>query len=201
MRKVIASVAAAGVAAAVLAGCSDGSTSAPVTTLTPAPAGTTASASARGAMPLPPTSTLSTAQRDGLLYMAQEERMARDLYQRFAAEWGSQVFANIGEAEQRHLDEVRVLLARYGLADPNAGRAAGSLADPTLQRLHDQLATQGKTSLAAALEAGVTVEQRDIADLRAGLSGTLPADVRQVYGNLLAASERHLQAFQRQPAR
>lgn len=201
MRKVTAAVAAVGVAATVLAGCSDGSTSAPATTLPPAPAGPTASASPPGAMPLPPTGTLSTAQRDGLLYMAQEERMARDLYQRFAAAWGSQVFVNIGKAEQRHLDEVRVLLDRYRLADPNAGRAAGSFADPALQRRYDQLAAQGRTSLAAAVGAGVTVEQQDIADLRAWLSKTLPADVRQVYDNLLAASERHLQAFQRQPAR
>ncbi len=92
---------------------------------------------------------------------------------------------------------MRVLLDRYGLADPNAGRAAGSFADPTLQRLHDQLATQGRTSLTAALGPSSS----GTSPTCARLSGTLPADVRQVYGNLLAASERYLQAFQRQPAR
>ena len=45
---------------------------------------------------------------------------------------------------------------------------------------------------------GVAIEERDIADLKARIAATDRADLKAMYGNLLRASQSHLNAFTRQ---
>ncbi len=121
------------------------------------------------------------------------------MYDLAAAHQDLRAFTNIGLAEDRHLASVQVLLERYGLDDPTEGAAAGEFNHPTLQALYDQLAAQVVTDRASAVAAGVLIEQTDIADLEELLANVdLPADVTAVAGDLLAGSQRHLAAFQRQ---
>ena len=143
------------------------------------------------------TGTLTEAQRTTLAKMAQEEKLAHDLYAAFAAGYDAVIFDHIAASETRHLTAVRTLLGRYGLTDPTAGMPAGRFSDPAVQASYDRLLAQGRPSQAAALRVGQTVEQTDIDDLRAALSGLTAPDVQQVYHRLLAASQRHLTAFQR----
>ncbi|MFJ9721978.1 DUF2202 domain-containing protein [Streptomyces sp. NPDC101209] len=63
------------------------------------------------------------------------------------------------------------------------------------QATYDRLLKEGGHGLDAALKAGRTVEDDDIAALTKALSGLTAPDARQVYGRLLAASERHQEAF------
>jgi hypothetical protein len=140
--------------------------------------------------------TLTAAQRATLAGMAQEEKLAGDVYDAFAERYDAMVFARIARAEDQHLAAVRILLDRYGVPDPTAGRAAGSFADPAVQATYDRLLAQGSTGLRSALDVGAAVERTDIADLRAASGGLTAPDVRQVYDRLLAASEQHLTAFE-----
>jgi hypothetical protein len=141
--------------------------------------------------------TLTGQQESTLVAVAQEEKLAHDLYVAFGARYDLVVFDRIAAAEARHLDVVRALLDRYGLADPTAGRPAGQFSDPTVQADYERLLAQGLAGQAAALAVGAQVEQADIDSLRAGLDGLTAPDVRQVYTQLLAASEHHLTAFTR----
>ncbi len=94
---------------------------------------------------------------------------------------------------------MRVLLERYGLADPTAGAAAGEFQDRDLQALYDRLAGQASQGFDGAVAAGLLIERTDIADLEQLLAEPgLPSDVRTVVAELLTASRRHLAAFQRQ---
>ena len=63
--------------------------------------------------------------------------------------------------------------------------------------MYADLAEQVGTDRAAAIDAGVAVETADIADLKDALELAAPSDVTAVLENLLAGSERHLAAFQR----
>jgi len=129
--------------------------------------------------------------------MAEDEKLALDLYTAYAARYGDPTFSSIATSEARHLSQVRALLARHGVSDPTAGLAAGDFATPALQDLHDQLLASGAVSLQAAWEAGRTVEVTDIADLDTALEdGNLPWDVSRVYANLRAGSTNHLAAFE-----
>jgi hypothetical protein len=145
--------------------------------------------------------TLTAAQRATLADLAAEEKLAGDLYDAFADRYGAVVFEHIARGEDQHLAAVRVLLDRYGVRDPTAGRAAGSFADPAVQATYDRLLAQGGTGFRAALDVGAAVERADIADLRSAVTGVTAPDVRQVYDRLLTASERHLAAFGRWSSR
>lgn len=145
--------------------------------------------------------TLTEQQKTTLAAMAQEEKLAHDLYTAFAGKYAAVVFDRIAASETQHLTAVRTLLARYGLADPTAGKPAGQFSDPAVQASYDKLLAQGQASQAAALQAGQTVEKADIADLQAALNGLTAPDVQQVYTHLLTASQHHLTAFQNWSAR
>ena len=144
-----------------------------------------------------PTTPLSATEQASLLYMREEEKLARDVYNAFYARYGLRVFSNIAASEQAHMNAVLTLLNRYGLADP-AAAAPGVFNNDDLQALYDDLIDQGSASLTAALQAAVIIEETDIADLQDGLALTTHADLRAVYTNLLRASQNHLRAFSRQ---
>ncbi|MGQ4383523.1 DUF2202 domain-containing protein [Streptomyces sp. SAS_270] len=140
--------------------------------------------------------TLTTVQKATLAGMTEEEKLAHDLYTAFAERYDVRVFERIAAAETQHLSAVRTLLDRYDVTDPTAGKPAGEFTDPGVQAAYDRLLKQGEDSLPGALKAGRTVETDDIAALNKALSGLTAPDTRQVYTNLLAASERHLTAFE-----
>jgi hypothetical protein len=146
---------------------------------------------------LPDQGELTAQQEATLAAMAQEEKLAHDLYVAFADRYDAMIFDRIAAAETQHLTIVRTLLARYGLTDPTAGLADGQFGDPTVQATYDRLLAQGRADLAAALQAGRTVEQTGIDDLRDALPELTAPDVTQVYQNLLRASQHHLAAFER----
>lgn len=142
-----------------------------------------------------PMGELTDAQRATLASMAQEEKLAHDVYVKLGAQYPSATqFSRIVNAETRHLDAVRTLMSKYGIADPTAGEAEGTFTDPRFQDLYNQLVA-GATTQEAALAAGVQVETVDIADLQKAQEGLTAPDVTQVYSNLLRASQHHLQAF------
>jgi hypothetical protein len=140
-----------------------------------------------------PASDLSAEESASLLFMREEEKLARDVYNALYTTWGQQSFSNIASSEQKHMDEIKVLLDRYGLADPALD--AGKFTNPDLQALYDQLVAQGSASLADALKVGAAIEEIDIRDLQAQMSKTDNADIQQVYTNLMNGSYSHLQAF------
>lgn len=151
--------------------------------------------------PSPEPPTVATATADAALirnltFMRQEEQLARDVYTALAAKYSQAApFVNIAKSEQRHFDTLGLLLARYGIADPAAGRGAGSYADADLQALYTKLLASGSESLAKAYDAGITIENEDIADLKAAMTETTQADAKAAFANLLNGSENHLAAF------
>jgi len=141
-----------------------------------------------------PSGTLTATQKAKLAAMAEEEKLAHDLYVVFGDKYGTP-FSRITNAETRHLAEVRIVLKRYAITDPTAGKAAGTFATASTQQLYNNLRAQGTASVDGANTAARTVESTDITDLKAAATGVTAPDVTQVYKNLLAASQRHLVAF------
>ena len=139
--------------------------------------------------------TLTAQETDDLLFMIEEEKMARDLYTAFYGLYGSPSFQKIASSEQVHMDELKVLLNFYSINDPTIGKAAGVFTDPDLQALYDQLLAQGSASLAEALKVGAAVEEIDILDLQSRMARTAQADILEVYAILESGSENHLRAF------
>lgn len=140
-----------------------------------------------------PASDLNDEEAAALLFMREEEKLARDVYNKLYEVWGLQTFANIAASEQMHMDELALLLTRYNLTDP--AQAPGIFTNPDLQALYNSLVAQGSLSLGDALKVGGAIEEIDILDLQTRLAQTDNVDIRQVYTNLMNASYHHLNAF------
>ncbi len=158
------------------------------------PLSTALAASASEVTNVDQISPLSDAEIEGILYMREEEKLARDVYLTLYEVWGLPVFENIARSEASHMEAVRTLIDRYGLADPAAAEV-GVFTNPTLQGLYDQLVADGRTSLADALRVGAAIEEIDILDLQERLAQTDQADIELVYENLMKGSRNHLRAF------
>jgi len=138
---------------------------------------------------------LTPEEAAGLARLREEEKLARDTYLYLHDIWGLDVFGNIAQSEQRHMDAIAALLGRYGLDDPAAGAAEGEFASESMQALYDALILRGGESETAALAVGATIEDLDIADLRDELAATDHPDIAGVYENLTRGSRNHLRSF------
>jgi hypothetical protein len=128
---------------------------------------------------------LTERERADLLAALDDEYKARATYAQVLVDFGSDTlpFANIVEAEARHIEALRTVFLRYGLPVPE---------DPWAGRVPRY------ASVSEACAAGVDAEIENAALYDRLLAGTDRADVLAVYRNLQAASqERHLPAFQR----
>ena len=138
---------------------------------------------------------LSIAEVEGLLFMREEEKLAKDVYLMLYEEWGMSIFQNIANAEQTHMDAVKTLIERYGLEDPAVASDIGVFTNSTLQDLYDQLVETGNQSLGDALRVGAAIEEIDILDLEEHIAHTDKADIQMVYDNLMKGSRNHLRSF------
>ena len=140
-----------------------------------------------------PVPVLTEVEAGDLLFMREEEKLARDVYITMYAEWGVNVFDNISQSEQTHMDKILDLLDKYGLEDPALG--FGEFADPELQELFDVLIDAGLLSKLDALMVAALIEEVDMEDIVVAMARTDESDILTVYGHLLAGSENHLNSF------
>lgn len=126
--------------------------------------------------------------------MAEEEKLARDVYLALYQKWGLPVFQNISGSEQTHMDAIKRLIASYGLTSP-VQSAPGKFTDPALQSLYMQLVARGSSSIVEALKVGGLIEEIGILDLQARIQETTHADIQQVYNSLMNGSYNHLRSF------
>jgi hypothetical protein len=143
-----------------------------------------------------PLPELSEAEQTTLLFMREEEKMARDVYITLYEVWQTPVFVNISKAEQQHMDQIKLLLDNYDLPDP-ALEESGVFTNADIQGLYDSLVERGKSSQIEALQVGALIEEVDIADLQKALSETENPVLETVYTNLMNGSYNHLRSFAR----
>lgn len=148
-----------------------------------------------GTCQTPSYQPLSSPETEALVFMREEEKLARDVYTTLYNQWQLPVFSNIVRSEQRHTDMMATLLQTYGVPDPVTDDTVGVFANPQLAGLYAQLVTQGQASALEALRVGVLIEETDIADLQKAISETTHPDIAMFYNNLMKASQNHLKAF------
>jgi len=142
-----------------------------------------------------PSEILTAEEEKGLLYMREEEKLARDVYLTLYNKWRIPVFQNISRAEQVHMDRVKDLLDRYHIPDPAADKDVGEFTNQHIQDLYETLVAKGEQSSADALYVGATIEEVDIVDLIDWLEKTNKPAIEVVYQQLMCGSGNHLRAF------
>ena len=145
-----------------------------------------------------PKEELSDSEKNSLIEMVQEEKLAHDVYITLAEKWNLQVFYNISKAETQHQSAIENLLQRYEIENPVDRKKIGEFADDKFTQLYNNLIEQGSKSEIDALKVGATIEDLDIDDLNNYLKEIDNQDIIQTFTLLKRGSENHLRAFSNQ---
>ena len=140
-------------------------------------------------------STLDGTETANLVYMREEEKLARDVYITLYGIWSLPVFDNIAASEETHTTQVEDMLEKYRVTDPVVDDTVGVFVDPHLASLYTTLVDQGSASSLAALYVGAAIEEIDMIDLQEAIDASDNADIRQLYENLMSGSRNHLRAY------
>ncbi len=142
-----------------------------------------------------PKGKLTKTEEQNILYIREEEKLARDVYLTLYHKWGLKTFANIAKSEQTHMDLMKILIEKYNLTDPVDDHPIGVFTNPELQQLYKKLVDMGNKSVVDALKVGAMIEELDIKDLQNAINSTNKPDIKLVYNNLMKGSRNHLRAF------
>ena len=137
---------------------------------------------------------LTEKERAGLLYMREEEKLAFDVYSLMLEKWQVNVFNNISQSEERHVNFVKNVLSSYDIEDPYLEKR-GSFANKNLEKLYNDLIEQGQKSILDAYLVGAKIEDLDIADLDKLISETENEELINLYNDLNRGSRNHMRAF------
>ncbi|MBC8186146.1 DUF2202 domain-containing protein [candidate division KSB1 bacterium] len=145
-----------------------------------------------------PKQDVSEHEKAALIYMREEEKLARDVYLTLFEKWNFVIFQNIANSEDRHTNAVKQLLDKYEIEDPVQNDEVGVFTNVELKQLYDNLIAKGETSLLDAFIVGATIEDVDIFDLNERIEVTDNDDIKCVFNNLKQGSEKHMRSFVRQ---
>ncbi len=128
-----------------------------------------------------------------LLFMLEEEKLARDTYFYLDELWGVNQFSNIQNSEQSHLDAVTNLLVGYGIE--HTILPEGEFRNQEIQELYDAFIEVGALNILEALKVGATIEDLDIVDLEDYINATSNTTIISVFERLQCGSRNHLRSF------
>jgi len=137
--------------------------------------------------------TLTAREKDSLIFIWEEEKAARDLYNGLYEKNNMTIFLDLVRSESSHMDQARTVMEKHGLTLPPD--EPGVFQNQTLQEIHDQLLAEGLQSDQDALTVAAIFEEISIVDLGKELSASQAEDVRTVYDGLLAGSRKHLRSY------
>ncbi|WP_432788513.1 DUF2202 domain-containing protein [Polaribacter marinivivus] len=137
--------------------------------------------------------TISQKDADALLFILEEEKLARDTYEFLDKTWGLNQFANIKKSEQTHIDAIENLLKQNEISYTILPE--GVFSNDELQAHYNTFKVDGVKSVIDALKIGATIEDLDIKDLEDFVLETENAQIINVYQSLQCGSRNHLRSF------
>ncbi len=151
-------------------------------------------------IPLGTLQPLTGTEEKSMLFVREEEKMARDVYLTLYAQWADPTFYSIAtKSEQQHMNSVKAMLDNLGIADPVLDDSIGAFANADIRGLYGDLLARGSTALGAGLAVGAYIEEFDILDVQKArdevASGSNQLPILQTYDSLLCGSRNHLRAF------
>ncbi len=140
---------------------------------------------------------LSEVEKNDLIFLREEEKLARDIYIYAYSKYQNEVFNSISQSEQKHFDNVLNLLSIYSIPDP-ASAQIGIFNNIELQTIYNQLKAQVDISAEESLQVGATIEELDINDIDDFLVNTTNPKLVNLYNKLNCGSKNHIRSFTNQ---
>lgn len=144
------------------------------------------------------TSTAGVTQDEasqGVKYIYEVEKVARDVYLYFYDKWGTPVQNVVSNSEQNHMDIMKEIIDQYSLGDPAKGNGYGKFSNSDLQQLYNDLIKRGSSSEVDALSTSAMIEEFDILEIRKLTTNLTKNDFISAYDKLMTGSENHLEIF------
>lgn len=131
--------------------------------------------------------------RQNLLFILEEEKLARDTYIYLNELYKINPFTNILQSEQRHMDAITGLLDLQGIKYTILPH--GQFSNVTLQNLYNTFVEKGKNGVVDAYKIGATIEDVDIFDLNKKIAESDNESAIAVFDNLKCGSGNHMRSF------
>lgn len=142
--------------------------------------------------------SLSDEEFAGLVYMREEEKLARDVYLTLNARWELRIFDNIIKRVKRSTWlRCSGLLDTYNIEDPVGINPVGVFISPYFRSCMT-ISLLAMTSCRNLWRSAGYVEEVDLLDLATRMKATTNQDILRVYANLEKGSRNHLRAFVKQ---
>jgi hypothetical protein len=139
------------------------------------------------------TISLTEEEKVGLLFMLEEEKLARDTYIYMNNLWSLNQFNNIKNSEQTHMDAIKTILDQNNI--DYTILSEGQFENENLQNLYNQFVIDGQVSSSNALQIGATIEDLDIVDLEDYINESTNQVLISTYQSLQCGSRNHLRSF------
>jgi hypothetical protein len=139
--------------------------------------------------------SLSASERQTLLHLSEQEKLARDLYESLSETWRLDVFHTTSGSEDIHADALRTLLGRYKLFDPSQGLGRGEFSRVDLAERYGDLIARGRFSPVEALKAAASVEELEIEDMSRRLLDVQVPEIQSVLETVVSSDKHHLRSL------
>ena len=160
--------------------------------------------------------TLDAAEETHLIFMREEEKLARDVYLTLGKQYKDlKVFSRIDDAEQKHTDTMADMLLLYQIDDPSTSDKVGVFTGEDygwyFTEKYEHLVSWGGTDGLQALYVGAFIEELDMHDIAecpmviqetyalgeygCGLVQTDETQLTRAYESLIDGSASHLRAY------
>jgi hypothetical protein len=139
------------------------------------------------------TISLTEEEKVGLLFMLEEEKLARDTYIYMNNLWSMNQFDNIKNSEQTHMNAIKTILDQNDI--DYTILPEGQFDNENLQNLYNQFVIDGQVSSSNALQIGATIEDLDIVDLEDYINESTNQVLISTYQSLQCGSRNHLRSF------
>lgn len=127
-------------------------------------------------------------------YLLEEEKLASDVYSVLGEKWNLKIFSNIHSSEMHHREMVNRILISENISY-ELFQEIGKFKNAEIQELYNSLIKKGLKTVKDALEVGLAIEEKDIADLELIIKQTKNQTHLDTLSALLTASYRHKAAF------
>lgn len=139
---------------------------------------------------------LSAEEISSLMFMVEQEKLAKDVYMVMFELYGLKIFENVSFSEEKHVKAISRLIEKYLLDNPIMDNPNGIFVNEELQELYNDRIAMGSVSQEEALNVGVIIEESNIENIRYYIDFVVKSEnIIQVYTNLITSSENHLAKY------
>ncbi len=140
--------------------------------------------------------SLTAAELDGLLFMAEKQKLQRDVYMGMYERNPAPIFNELYLADRKNLEMVSEIIEAYGQKNPALNKGIGDFKRAEIQAIYDEFITSVDNDLIEMLTFALEMENGTAAEIRSFMSEVDGnPDISQLYSELLYGSDTQLDAL------